>query len=100
MTEWNFDTSNPVTIDDLYYYLDKTNGIAECAGIVNRNTLKELKVPASISVDGVDYTVVSLSNRRQYYQDSVRTVSGRFHCPIHCRELARMPFITVATSLR
>lgn len=75
MTEWNFDTSNPVTIDDLYYYLDKTNGIAECAGIVNRNTLKELKVPASISVDGVDYTVVSLSNRRQYYQDSVRTVS-------------------------
>lgn len=54
MTEWNFDTSNPLTIDGLYYYLDKTNGIAECAGIVTRNTLTELKVPASISVDGVD----------------------------------------------
>ena len=75
MTEWNFDTSNPLTIDGLYYYLDKTNGIAECAGIVTRNTLTELKVPASISVDGVDYSVVSLSNKRQYYQDSVRTVT-------------------------
>ena len=77
MTEWNFDTSNPVTIDDLYYYLDKTNGIAECAGIVTRNTLTELKVPDSISVDGVDYTVVSLS-KKSYgynYDDSVRTVT-------------------------
>lgn len=77
MTEWNFDTSNPVTIDGLYYYLDKTNGIAECAGIVNRNTLTELKVPASISVDGVDYTVVSISRKSYWYNydDSVRTVT-------------------------
>ena len=77
MTEWNFDTSNPVTIDGLYYYLDKTNGIAECAGIVNRNALTELKVPASISVDGVDYTVVSLSKKSYWYNydDSVRTVT-------------------------
>lgn len=77
MTEWNFDTSNPLTIDGLYYYLDKTNGIAECAGIVTRNTLTELKVPASISVDGVDYTVVSLSRKSYWYNydDSVRTVT-------------------------
>ena len=77
MTEWNFDTSNPLTIDGLYYYLDKTNGIAECAGIVTRNTLTELKVPASISVDGVDYTVVSLSKKSYWsnYDDSVRTVT-------------------------
>ncbi len=77
MSEWNFDTNNPITIDGVYYYLDKTNGIAECAGIVEVNTITDFKVPATITVDNVDYTVVSLSKRSYWYNydDCVKTVS-------------------------
>ena len=75
MSEWNFDTKNPITIDGVYYYLDKTNGIAECAGIVKVNTITDFKVPATITVDNVDYTVVSLSKKIRYSDDCVKTVS-------------------------
>lgn len=73
MTDWAF-SSSTVTIDDVRYYLDETNGLAEWYGYRSNVANENLEIPAVVSYNGKTYVVVSM---RDYYygQSNVKTIT-------------------------
>lgn len=69
MDQWSFDTSTAHTVDNMLYYIDTTNKLAQAIGFRNNMTMDELVIPCSITVNGEEYAVVSFINKYQYSQN-------------------------------
>lgn len=73
--DWAFNTWNQVAVDDLLYYIDETNHLAEFVGLSNNTSLTELNIPEVIKYNGADYAVVSVINEHRYTQNTIQKVT-------------------------
>ena len=57
-----WDTSTKVQVDDLYYYLDKNNNLAQITSMSSGKYTGDITIPSSFTYNNTNYSVTSIGN--------------------------------------
>ena len=58
-----YDTSTKVNVGTLYYYLDRSNNLAEVTSMPSGNYTGDIEIPSSITYAGTNYDVTSIGDK-------------------------------------